>query len=935
MYLFPRTSVWDHNTGKIDNLHIFMVASYKFWQFRGMWNVIQSSLVELFISIIIFAAVFIFCFMVNWEVVHYCHTEDCVTSKPKELQGILISPSFAAVPGGYSYIAIIILTANGAVIIWELLQCIECICIQRDIHVICRSFLRPGYPTHFHYMGYKMRRVIGMSKKLFRAVIRVLSLGYKSFVGRGNYNSDVFVARARRGYQELDYSPPTRKSVNFRKGVDIYEPSDGHLAIGDDVDYLERNAKGTDSYHMGRSQELRKRTDNNNDSYMSSDDNEEEIDLIMPGDGRKTRFWFHEDSAQSEGTHNDKLPHICDISWSDFLNRLCKYIQENRDAVRSSPETFDELRAIQILMLYDNFFVALHQPRVLYGDTFGKAQEELMEEERRMRGTRRDTEIPKDDVAYYRPMSDKEVQSPPEGTLHPAPVYVQPILSLSALKYCDETVIRYLIMSMFNECSVVGRDMVEQEYALRRLTFWCAFGSVVLYFFIVPVFIIRLLVEIVNDLRANTADFFSVREWTTEATWTFRMFNEVPHMCEARLRRGSIIATRILRCAYVYTPILKAGQRFASTIILGVVCITLFNPNMLTLGVAAGLNLFTWLSIALPLYAMCNQVTMDREYTHHGDLDELIDELRYEEPCWGTSASLLCGAITTSFFMTRAIINLKSILRILCMPFVLIYLYRNQYELRVLSRFIRDNLCLLEGVGEVALSSAVQKTFAPAKFQYSNSENDDKDMYRQQVQKIEQLFEGLLRSTYQARRQQEYKERQNLKECASKNLRKSAHCEEYTEKEHRPKDVPFDMSAVSALVTHENIKSLKSFISFVTIYEKWSLREMEHDTVGLAAPVKAIHCILYDINWQECPENPSTLRIDKHTSYEGDHMKPTGFSQINFTHTRPSDSSFNQSSIMQLARHRSRLDMNAHEREMDAMRTFDRSMKTAVMTPRQ
>eukprot|EP00658_Telonema_sp_P-2_P065766 TRINITY_DN54942_c0_g1_i3.p1 TRINITY_DN54942_c0_g1~~TRINITY_DN54942_c0_g1_i3.p1 ORF type:complete len:226 (+),score=51.27 TRINITY_DN54942_c0_g1_i3:220-897(+) len=143
--------------------------------------------------------------------------------------------------------------------------------------------------------------------------------------------------------------------------------------------------------------------------------------------GREDVVLEEDDTAMEESPKSPverRLPteSLEEIPWSSFLQRLCWVIKNDRDAVRDSPETFDELRAVQILMLHANFFIALHQPRVVGGDTF------------------------------------------PARTQRPAPnkvTYIRSIVASGSLKLLDENLLEHIICLLYTSDAADEEDSVD------------------------------------------------------------------------------------------------------------------------------------------------------------------------------------------------------------------------------------------------------------------------------------------------------------------------------------------------------------------------------------------------------------------------------------------------------------------------------------------
>lgn len=351
-------------------------------------------------------------------------------------------------------------------------------------------------------------------------------------------------------------------------------------------------------------------------------------------------FWhryraFGEDYEQIAMTD---LPEVEDLPWSEFLARFCERVQTGKVEGILQAEQFDELRAVQYLMIYDNFYIQLHHREAL-----------------------RDT----------------------------------------GLDGADDNLLQFLVPCMFDEFNSFDTNTQDQLIKMRQKLLLYLVGHLVLYPFIISFFVVKVLVKNVAQLRSNPGEYFE-REWAGTAKWVFRLYNEVEHISSARLHEGRAIAKEALKKAAQPPEVYRFLQRLASTVVLGVVVLALLNTYLLTNGVVAGRTLFWWLSVALVGYsATSGEVPARREYTHLDDLARLTHVLHFDRPEWYGSASRFLRLLQWDFLHTRLYALTAAIARTLWMPLILLRVYTDQ-SLPRLIEFMARHSVRVEGIGAIA-----------------------------------------------------------------------------------------------------------------------------------------------------------------------------------------------------------------------------------------
>jgi hypothetical protein len=332
------------------------------------------------------------------------------------------------------------------------------------------------------------------------------------------------------------------------------------------------------------------------------------------------------------------LPDICDLPWADFLAKFCERVQTNQCEGFIDAADFDELRAVQYLMIYDNFYIQLHHEGALRG---------------------------------------------------------------TGLDGADDKLLKFLVQSMFNDFNSFDTRSQDQLLKLRQKLLRYVIGHVVLYPFIISFFLVKLLVKNVAQLRSNPAEFLA-REWGGNSRWVFRLYNEVDHITAARLAEGLTIANGALAKASQPPEMYRLVQRLSSTIVLGVLLLSFINSYLLTMAAVGGRTLFWWLSAGLIGYsATSRESPARREYNHLSDLDRLTRALHYDRPEWYRSASRFTEIITWDFLHTRMYGLVAAVARTLLMPLLLLQVYTDQ-SLPRLIEFMDRHSTVVDGVGAMA-----------------------------------------------------------------------------------------------------------------------------------------------------------------------------------------------------------------------------------------
>lgn len=302
------------------------------------------------------------------------------------------------------------------------------------------------------------------------------------------------------------------------------------------------------------------------------------------------------------------LPFIGNMAWGDFLDEVCARIQRDRSFGVIEHKEFDSLRAVQALMVYENYFITFHQ----HG-----------------------------------------------------------ILERGALKYADENVIRMLIRSLFDEFSTLvrGKDHLTllRWKVVKYLVVYALF-----YPFVVAHFLLRVLVKNAAMVRTDwggymTKDWNKRALWTfslynevphvlsariaSGRQIVMEMICRLkPHSSGKRFvcRIASGIILVLLSLSLVNTSLLVSGNLCGIPLLW-----------WLTGSIAA----FSVCNETPPV---------EREYNYLPDLERLVKQLHYSQEEWNHSGESFYSAVTWDFLESRFSVIISDIARTLFMPCILL-----------------------------------------------------------------------------------------------------------------------------------------------------------------------------------------------------------------------------------------------------------------------
>jgi autophagy-related protein 9 len=357
--------------------------------------------------------------------------------------------------------------------------------------------------------------------------------------------------------------------------------------------------------------------------------------------------WFRYRAAASgheELPLSDKMPALSDLSWSEFLHLFCTVIQKDKSLAIHRQQRFDELRAIQALMVYDNYFIALHQ-----------------------------------------------------RLLHPEAAHG---FSGPAITLIDQSILRFLVQSLFDSSNCLD-VAVDQHRAIRDKLFNYLIAYWAFYPFLVSHALVKMVVKNVAAFRARPSEFLD-RQWTQKSWWAFRLFNEVTHVTDERLVAAQELANHMLGRIRRPSAVAKFLERLSATIIVAILFIAFLNPSVLMGGMVAERSLVWWLSTWFLVYSAFHVSDLPlREYHHKEDLQRLCHLIHYEAGGWNVSGSRCASSIQWDYFHSRWYLLAAALCKTLLMPLILLKLYFDE-SIPLLVEVIQANSSRVDGVGSIA-----------------------------------------------------------------------------------------------------------------------------------------------------------------------------------------------------------------------------------------
>ncbi|KAG8346816.1 putative Autophagy protein Apg9 [Trypanosoma vivax] len=353
---------------------------------------------------------------------------------------------------------------------------------------------------------------------------------------------------------------------------------------------------------------------------------------------RRMRAGF---KGHEEGPLQSELPFVGNMGWGEFLETVCARIRQDRSFGTLLHHEFDSLRAIQALMVYDNYLITLHHHKVV---------------------------------------------------------------EKGSLKYLDDALLKFLISGMFDEFNTLNSGKA-QVRSLRWKVAGLFILSLLLYPFIISLLVVRVLVKNAAAMRTDWGGFMN-KDWNNRARWTFRLYNEVPHILSARIVQGRQISTAMAERLRPSSSSRRFACRTSSAIVLVTVGLSLMNTSLLVSGSVFGVPLVWWLTLSLAAFSVFNDSTpVQREYSYNFDLERLIEQLHYRQREWFYSGEAFYHALTHDFLKSRISLIMGDVACTLFMPLILLKLLLDN-SLRELVDCIYAESVRVDGLGTVVRQAA-------------------------------------------------------------------------------------------------------------------------------------------------------------------------------------------------------------------------------------
>lgn len=195
-----------------------------------------------------------------------------------------------------------------------------------------------------------------------------------------------------------------------------------------------------------------------------------------------------------------------------------------------------------------------------------------------------------------------------------------------------EWAISYCVMEhMFNDQFNISTVFMKDVEGLR----WRFIIVGVAHFLLLPFMLVFMVLQffLQNAQQFRTSgSYLGPRQWSPLAVWTFREFNELPHMFETRLNKSIPAADEFLGLfRSPYTPIVARSLGYMCGAVVGVlVIISVFNEAVLLHVQIADHNLLWFFGVFAALYAASRALITEDTKLH---MDRAIPLLETISAC--------------------------------------------------------------------------------------------------------------------------------------------------------------------------------------------------------------------------------------------------------------------------------------------------------------
>lgn len=486
----------------------------------------------------------------------------------------------------------------------------------------------------------------------------------------------------------------------------------------------------------------------------------------------------NDEGADGEGTASSSSSLLlADHSWNSFLHKLCEVVRRDRTLGIVDKRSFDELRAIQILMVYDNFLISMHHHRVFQG---------------------------------------------------------------CALQYVDDSILKFLLASLFDDYNAFdpGRD---QHEVIQKKLFWYLVAYWSLYPFLISFFLVKLIVRNVALMKTKPSEYAERQwspEAVWRFRLLNEVVHVVAERCREAQALATEMSQRVQRPSEGFRFLERIASTVVLTVILMSAVNTSTLTNGFAWGRSLVWWLSTAVIIHSVVHRPDPSSSGGRanaahrcEYFHEADLTKLIHLLHYDEPEWFTSASRWATTLQWDYFHSRAYLLLAAVGRTLFMPLILLRVYFDDSLPRMIS-FLQQRSSRVNGVGTMAVD---------ADFRMEGAENvtprGERNRAADAASAAFWLSGGGAGGAAHANRQYHRGGEDDDDAMGDEDeveMQNMAHPTTTTTTTVPAAAVADDPTTTTMMTMMLEMKKVKSIASFAAVYPQWRRKAVADDSLGIA-----------------------------------------------------------------------------------------------------
>jgi len=272
-----------------------------------------------------------------------------------------------------------------------------------------------------------------------------------------------------------------------------------------------------------------------------------------------------------------------------------------------------------------------------------------------------------------------------------------------SLSFC---ILEYVFNEQFNISTLFLRDKVGLQ---RR---FIVVG--VIHFLLLPFMLVFMIIHFVlsnaQQFHSSKA-YLGPRQWSPLALWTFREFNELPHVFEDRINKSYGPTNDYL--SLFYNPYISIVARsisyMAGSFIAVLLFLSLLGEGILLYVHVGGHNLLWYIGVLSAIFAGARSIMPDEssKYSNHyrrGNHEELVTQIashtHYYPQYWHQRChTIIVKDDISDLFPYKIHLFLMEILSVLLTPTVLCFSLPSCAS--VIIDFVRDHSKYIEGVGAV------------------------------------------------------------------------------------------------------------------------------------------------------------------------------------------------------------------------------------------